>query len=158
MTYFIVEKELDDVMSKQSTFSTTIFSKGGSTSKDEEYFLKKKLLLQVVLAKLSTEIVQPDKYALDSTLKLLSDTLCDTHKLWLNRDEYEQLINDGKLTKVFRFVDISGYLVKMELVDTSEEMVDLDKSENNYRFFITKDMIKSFSLVEDSIVSINVRH
>lgn len=140
------------------SFSTTIFSKGGSTSKDEEYFLKKKLLLQVVLAKLSTEIVQPDNYTLDSTLKLLSDTLCDTHKLWLNRDEYEQLINDGKLTKVFRFVDINGYLVSMELVDTSEEMVDLTESENNYRFFITKDMIKSFSLVEDSIVSINVRH
>ena len=152
------EKEFDDEMSNISNLSNTIFYKGGSTSKDEEVFLIKKLLLQAVLAKLSKEIVQPDKYTLDSALNYLSETLCDTQKLWLNKDEYEQLIMDGNLTKIFRFIDLNGYMVKMELVDTSEEMVDLTELENNYRFYITKDMIKSFSLVQDSVVSINVRH
>lgn len=145
-------------MSDLKNFNSTIFSKGGSTSKDPEYFLKRKLLTQVVLAKLTQEFVQPDKYTLEDILKLLSETLCDTNKLWLSRNEYEQLIMDGKLHKVFKFIDLQGYLIEMELVDTSVDMFDTADLENNYRFYISKDMIQSFKIVEDPIVSINVRH
>ena len=134
---------------------------GNSTSRDEEHLLKRKLLLLSKMAIISNEVEDTDKYTLDESLDYLIDTLCHTKKLWLNKDECEVLEKNGSLTKVVRFMDLKDYLLQLELEDTPESgfyIEDLHNLENNYRYYITKDLIKSYSLVNDAVVTINVRH
>lgn len=141
--------------------SKVVFSMGNSTSRDEEHLLKRKLLLLSKMAIISNEVEDTDKYTLDESLDYLIDTLCHTKKLWLSKEECEKLEKSGNLTKLIRFGDLKDYLLQLELEDTPESgfyIEDIGNLENNYRFFITKDLIKSYSLVNDTVVTINVRH
>jgi len=141
-------------------YNTTIFSRSNSLSKDEDSFLIRKLLLLSKMAILSDEVDNDvSKYSLEDSLEYFITTLCNTKKLWLNKDECELLMNGDSLTKYFRFQEIREYVLKVEVEDSNSTfVVDLHELENNYRFYLTRNMIKSFSLELDSIVTINVRH
>ena len=137
-----------------SSNSNTILSKG-----DEETFLKRKLLLLSKLALVSVEVFNTEKYSLDETIEYLINTLCDTQKIWLSKDESEILMKDGCLTKTIRFLDLKDYKLQLQIVDKDNSFyLDTQNLENNYRSFVTKDMIGSYSLVSDDVVTINVRH
>lgn len=144
-----------------SSGNKVVFSMGNSTSRDEEHLLKRKLLLLSKMAIISNEVEDTDKYTLDESLDYLIDTLCRTKKLWLSKEECEKLEKNGSLTKLIRFGDLKDYLLQLVLEDSPESgfyIEDIGNLENNYRFFITKDLIKSYSLVNDTVVTINVRH
>ena len=138
-----------------SSSSNTIYNNGG----DEEAFLKRKLMLLSKMALISVEVSNTEKYSLDETIEYLINTLCDTKKIWLSKDESEILMKDGCLTKTIRFLDLKDYKLELQIVDKDNTFyVDLDNLENNYRGTITKDMINNYSLVSDDVVTINVRH
>jgi hypothetical protein len=131
-------------------------------TKSNDYFLGKDVVLKKLLQNTAAlrnynEVFHPERTSRDKALKELVEEICNNQRIWLLPDEIDKLSKNGSIEKRYRLGNLDGFLLELVIQDISEEMLETPDFENNRRYFISMDMIKSYQLVEDDVFTIHVK-